>query len=154
MSKFSVTRHVPYSAEQVYAIASDVASYRHFLPLMKRSDVYNVQMVADGVESFDSELNIAYKKLGINETMRSRVTTDRNTRIVTASSGDDGPIKHLVARWQIMPEGKGASIALDIDYTLKSRSLQFLMSGMFDLIMRKVMTAFEERAQKLYGSKA
>ncbi len=49
---------------------------------------------------------------------------------------------------------QGASINLNIDYTMKSRSLQFLMSGMFDLMMRKIMTSFEERAAKLYGPKA
>lgn len=154
MTKFSVTRHVGYSAEQVYAIASDVSSYRHFLPLMKKSDVFNEKKSADGTAEFDAELNIAYKKLGINETMRSHVTTNPGEMWVTASSHKDGPIEHLEAKWVIRPEAAGASINLNIDYTMKSRSLQFLMSGMFDLMMRKIMTAFEERAAKLYGPKA
>jgi ribosome-associated toxin RatA of RatAB toxin-antitoxin module len=41
-----------------------------------------------------------------------------------------------------------------VDYTLKSRTLQFLLNGMFDLAMRKIMAAFEKRAAMLYGSKA
>jgi coenzyme Q-binding protein COQ10 len=155
MTKFTVTRHVPYSADQVYAIASDVACYREFLPLMKQSTVFNRANVTDGVDQFDAELVITYKKLGISETMRSKVKTDSTTRRVVASCVDDGPVRHLDATWHIVtaPQG-GANIELDIDYTLKSKSLQFLLSGMFDLMMRKIMTAFEERARKLYGPAA
>jgi coenzyme Q-binding protein COQ10 len=152
MTKFSVSRHVKFTADQVYAIASDVASYKTFLPLTKQSDVFNERTIADGMKSFDAELTISYKKLGIRETMRSHVTADAGKRLVTATAKDDGPIKHLEATWRIVPEQGGASIVLDIDYTLKSRSLQFLMSGMFDLMMRKIMTAFEHRAEKLYGA--
>lgn len=154
MTKFTVSRHVKYSADQVYAIASDVASYKTFLPLTKRSDVYNQKTLSDGLKSFDAELAISYKKLGISETLRSHVTADAAKRLVTATSKDDGPIKHLEANWRIVPEQGGSSIVLNLDYTLKSRSLQFLMSGMFDLMMRKIMTSFEQRAEKLYGAMA
>jgi coenzyme Q-binding protein COQ10 len=154
MTSFSVTRHVPYTADQVFAIASDVASYRHFLPLMKRSEVFNAKDNPDGTREFDAELTISYKKLGISETMRSRVVVNDAEKLVVASSRKDGPIDHLDAKWRIRPEVNGASINLDINYTMKSRSLQFLMSGMFDLMMRKIMSAFEERAARLYGAKA
>ncbi len=76
MTKFTVSRHVAYSADQVYAIASDVSSYRHFLPLMKKSDVFNDKDNPDGTREFDAELMISYKKLGINETMRSHVVAN------------------------------------------------------------------------------
>jgi coenzyme Q-binding protein COQ10 len=155
MSRFTVTRHVPYTADQVYAIASDVSSYREFLPLMKQSVVFNREYVSDSVERFDAELVISYKKLSINETMRSKVETDSTERLVKASANDDGPVRRLDATWHIVeaPQG-GANIVLDIDYTLKSKSLQFLLSGMFDLMMRKIMTAFEDRARRLYGPSA
>jgi len=34
MPKFSVSRSVPYTADQVFAIARDVARYTEFLPLV------------------------------------------------------------------------------------------------------------------------
>jgi len=34
MPKFSVSRSVPYTADQVFAIARDVARYKEFLPLV------------------------------------------------------------------------------------------------------------------------
>jgi ribosome-associated toxin RatA of RatAB toxin-antitoxin module len=39
-----------------------------------------------------------------------------------------------------------------VDYELKSHLLQMLLSGMFDHAAKKVMAAFEARAEKLYNS--
>lgn len=154
MPKFSVSRHVGYTADQVYAIAADVASYRQFLPLLKRSEVFAETVDEGGIRSFDAELNVAYRKLSIDEFMQSHVICNPKENWVASSARNSGPIEHLEAKWVITPEGKGSSIRLDIDYKLKSRSLQFLLSGMIDFVMRKIMTAFEERAAKLYGARA
>ncbi|NJM29400.1 MAG: hypothetical protein HC855_04185 [Rhizobiales bacterium] len=63
-----------------------------------------------------------------------------------------GAVKSLVSVWKIMPSPQGgADIEYAVDFTMNSRSMQFLLSGMFDLAVRKVMGAFEERARMLYG---
>lgn len=151
MPSFSVTRSVPYTAEQVFAIARDVARYKEFLPLVKRSVVRNVKTDAEGRESFEGELTVAYSKLGIEEVMTSRVTVDPSALTVTARS-DQGPVKHLVSEWKIVPAGDNrCDINFTVDYALKSRMLQMVFSGMFDMAVRKVMSSFEERARQLYG---
>ncbi len=153
MPKFNVSRHVPYTVDEVYAIASDVASYKTFLPLVKRSIVRNRKDLGQGRESFETELHVAYAKLGIAETLHSRVEVDFPNRIVTAQA-IEGPVKHLNAIWRISDEAEGGcTIHFEVDYALKSKTLQFVLSGMFDMIVRRIMTAFEERAKKLYGSR-
>ena len=152
MPKFNVTRSVPYSLEQVFEVASDVASYRTFLPLVNRSLVRNRRTLPDGRETFVAELTVTYKKLGIKETMTSQVVVDHSTHTVT-SHCNDGPVKELKAQWLVTPTGPNScEINFDVDYTLKSRALQFVLSGMFDMIVRRVMTAFENRARELYGA--
>lgn len=151
MPQFSVTRSVPYTAEQVFAIARDVARYKDFLPLVKRSLVRNAKTHENGTETFEGELTVAYAKLGIEEVMVSRVLVDPAAMTVTARS-DQGPVKHLVSEWKIVPTGNNrCDINFSLDYQLRSRTLQFMFSGMFDLAVRKVMSAFEERARVLYG---
>lgn len=151
MTKFTVTRRVPFSADQIYAIAVDVAAYKEFLPLLTGSEVRNREPVAGGGERFDAALTVSYKKLNISETLSSRVVTDPASRLVAAKS-EDGPVKSLESEWKIVPAGDHAcDIHFTVDYTMKSRSLQFLLSGMFDLMVRRIMTAFEQRARKLYG---
>lgn len=154
MPKFNVTRHVPYSAAQVYAVAGDVANYQAFLPLVKKSIVRGRKQLPGGLEVFDSELIITYKKLGIKETMSSQVTLDPATYTVVAASAD-GPLKYLNAEWKIITAGPNAcDINFTVDYALKSRSLQFVLSGVFDMAVRKIMTAFEQRVKDLYENKA
>ena len=154
MPKFNVTRSVPYSAEQVFAIARDVKHYRDFLPLVKRSVVRNVRDLGDGREAFEGELTIAYKKLSIEEVMTSNVTVDPAKLTVTAESSQ-GPVKRLVSEWKIVPLGENLSeISFSVDYELRSRTLQFVLSGMFDMAVRRIMTAFEDRARELYGMPA
>jgi len=151
MTKFTVTRRVPFSAGQIYAIAADVAAYKEFLPLVTGSAVRNRQTLPGGGESFDAALTIAYKKLDISETLTSHIVTDPATRIVKAHA-EEGPVKSLDSEWRIVAVGDNeCDIQFDVDYTLRSRSLQFLLSGMFDLMVRRIMTAFEQRARKLYG---
>ena len=151
MPQFSVSRRVPYSAAQVFAIARDVARYREFLPLVKRSLVRNAAKGEDGSESFEGELTLAHDKLHIQEVMTSQVSVDPSALTVTARS-NQGPVKHLVSEWKIVPTGENrCDINFSVDYELKSRTLQFLLSGMFDMAVRRVMSAFEERARVLYG---
>lgn len=151
MPNFSVTRSVPYTAEQVFAIARDVARYKEFLPLVKRSIVRNVTTQEDGRESFEGELTVAHDTLRIEEVMTSRVTVDPQALTVTARSNQP-PVKHLESEWRIVPTAENrCDITFTVDYQLKSRTLQFVLSGMFDLAVRKVMSAFEERARVLYG---
>lgn len=154
MPKFNVSRSVAYSAEQVFAIASDVAHYREFLPLVKRSVVRNVKTLDDGRRTFEGELTVAYKKLSIEEVMTSHVIVDPADFTVTAESSQ-GPVKRLVSEWRIVPTGDSrCDINFTVDYELKSRTMQFLLSGMFDLAVRRIMTAFEDRARELYGTPA
>ncbi|MGH6854605.1 MAG: type II toxin-antitoxin system RatA family toxin [Aestuariivirga sp.] len=152
MAKFQATRSVSYSVEQIFGIAGNVAEYPAFLPLVKRSIVTNAVTHANGKSSCMADLQFAYPKLGISDTLRSHVVVDPATFTVTATS-NEGPVKSLVSEWKIRGNAKGGSdIQFTVDYTLKSRSLQFLLSGMFEFIVRRIMTAFEERARKLYGA--
>lgn len=152
MPQFSVSRSVPYSAAEVFAIARDVAHYRDFLPLVKRSVVRHVVKHEDGTETFEGELTVAYEKLRVQEVMTSRVTVDPVALTVTARS-NEGPVKRLVSEWRIVSTGQNrCEIHFSVDYELKSRMLQLMLSGMFDFAVRKIMTAFEERAHALYGA--
>lgn len=145
---------MPYGADELYRVASDVGAYRDFLPLVKRSTVRSRQESHDGRDVFDAELVLVYPVLKLSETFVSRVVADPATRSVTARS-QDGPLQTLYALWRIVPLADGGSeVEFSVDYSLRSRTLQAVLSGMFDYAVRKVMTAFEDRARTLYGAPA
>ena len=62
-------------------------------------------------------------------------------------------MKKLISSWQIVAVGEGKSdITFAVDYEMKNPMLQILMRGMFDSAARRIMSAFEARAAKLYES--
>jgi coenzyme Q-binding protein COQ10 len=151
MPTFTVSRRVRYSARQLYDIVSDVASYKEFLPLVRASAVRNREERPDGSTTFEAQMTVVARRFNIRETFRSVVTVDPKNLTVKARSPEDAP-NRIQSDWRIVADGeKSAEVTLTIDYQLQSRSRQFLLSSMFDLIVRKAMNAFEDRARSLYG---
>jgi coenzyme Q-binding protein COQ10 len=71
---------------------------------------------------------------------------------VTAQSSE-GPVKYLNSEWKLLSQtSNSCEIQFTVDYELKSRSMQFILSGMFDMIVRRIFSAFVDRATKLYGA--
>jgi coenzyme Q-binding protein COQ10 len=152
MPHFSTTRTVNLTADQAYAIASDVNAYKDFLPLVKRSTIRGKRNVTGQTESFDADLMVGVEKLAMRETFTSHVIVDSGQRIVTATSSD-GPMKSLKAVWKIASVSASKSeVSITVDYTFKSMMLQLMAGGMMDFAAQKIMQAFEERGRQLYGS--
>ncbi len=149
MPSFQVTRRVPYPAQNVYGIIADVAAYSQFVPLCQGSRVWDERLDGEGCTRFSAELLIVYDKLSLSERFLSDVTCNPD-RLTVHSVSDQPPVKHIDNRWRVIPVGEGScDIAFSIDYRMSSRVLQFALSNAFDYAMRKIMTAFEERAREL-----
>ena len=153
MPKFSTTRRVDLTVDQAFAIAADVASYKDFLPLLKRSVIRGDRKVEGHTTSFDADLQVAVEKLGFTETFTSQVTTDSETHQVTATSSD-GPLKSMKTVWNIVAAGTQTDVSITVDYTLKNMMLQLMAGGIADFAAQKIMTAFEERGRKLYAARS
>lgn len=152
MPTFSKTHRVAFTPQQIFAVVSDVGSYKEFLPLVERSTVRNRKPAVNGNENFAADLVVGYKKMGIQEAFSSQVQANfKDFSVHTVSTGN--AIKKLISSWQITPvEGGQSDIEFVVDYEMKSPMLQILMKGMFDLASRKIMGAFEARAARLYRS--
>lgn len=152
MPKFSTTRHVNLTVDQAFSIAADVASYKDFLPLLKRSVVRGERTRVGDTETFDADLQVAFEKLGLRETFTSHVTIDAANHCVTATSSD-GPMKALKAVWNIVAVGESQSdVSITVDYTMKNVMLQMMAGGLTDFAAQKIMQAFEDRGRALYGN--
>jgi coenzyme Q-binding protein COQ10 len=150
--KFSTTHRVDFTPQQIFAVVADVGSYKEFLPLVERSTVRNRNPAVDGNENFGADLLVGYKKMGIQETFSSQVQTSFKDLSVSAVSSGNA-VKKLISSWQIAAiEGGKSEITFAVDYEMKNPMLQMLMKGMFDSAARKIMGAFEARAEKLYRS--
>ena len=151
MPHFTTTARVNVSADQAFAIGADVASYKEFLPLLKRSVIRGERRQNGTEESFDADLQVALEKLGFRESFTSHVVTNSEKLTVVATSSD-GPLKSLRAVWTITAVGSAqADVTIAIDYVLKNAMLQMMVGGMMGFATQKIMQAFEARGQVLYG---
>jgi coenzyme Q-binding protein COQ10 len=152
LPKFTVTRRVAFSPEQIFRVVADVANYKEFLPLVERSTVRNRKPAEEGCERFSADLVVGYHKLRIQEEFASQVETSLPKLLVsTVSTGS--AVKKLNSTWQITGVAdKASDITFTVDYEMKSPMLQMLLGGMFDSAVRKIMSAFEARARELYST--
>ena len=146
MPRHEETRALPYSAEQMFNLVSDVASYPAFLPWVSairvRSDD-ETEMVADMIVGFK----------GLRETFTSRVHKERPTSVRVDYV--DGPLKHLTNEWRFRDDGAGGvMVDFAVDFAFKNQLFEMLAGQMFDRALRKMINAFEERAAELYAPKS
>jgi coenzyme Q-binding protein COQ10 len=134
--------------EVAYAVASDVAAYKEFLPLLERSVIRGTPTTANNVTCFNAELAVGYAKLNLREAFMSTVTCDAITKTVTATS-QDAPFKDMKTIWSIADVNGQSDVTITIDYAMRSMLLQFAVNGAIDMAVNKVMTAFEARAKLL-----
>jgi coenzyme Q-binding protein COQ10 len=145
-------RRVNVPEDIAFAVAADVASYKDFLPLLQRSSIRGPRQRTVTGESFEAELAVSYPKLGLNEVFVSAVTThikDRNVKAVST----DGPFRRVETVWTIAPAPSGSDVTIRIDYAFRNPLLQIAASGLMDMAISKVLSAFEARARQLLAQR-
>jgi coenzyme Q-binding protein COQ10 len=149
MPSFQTTRHVTFTARQMFALVADVERYPEFLPLCTGLSVLSRQTVGEG-EELTARMNIGYK--AISESFTTRVLTKPNDLKIDVSYLN-GPFKRLINHWTFKDHaaGTGSTIDFFIDYEFKSMLMGALMGAMFDQAFRRFAQAFEERAAHVYG---
>ncbi|HEY5362701.1 MAG TPA: type II toxin-antitoxin system RatA family toxin [Aestuariivirga sp.] len=154
MAKVALMKTVALSADKAFAIVADVSAYKEFVPLVKRSTIRGAVTEIDDTKSFAADLMVAYNRLSLSVIFTSMVEVNATARTVIATS-DDGPIKGLKAVWQITPiDSTHSTVAIDIDYELKSKLMQMAVGGLMHRAVEKVLEAFEARGRQLYPMSA
>ena len=149
MPEFTTTQRLRHSAADMFDLVADVERYPEFVPLCKSLKVRRRIEEPECVLILVADMTVSYKL--IHESFVSRVTLDRpNLQILVEYL--DGPFSHLENRWTFRPTGeRTCEVRFFISYEFKSRMLGMLMGSMFDLAFRRFATAFEARADKIYG---
>ena len=154
MARVSLEKAVALSANQAFAIAADVDSYKDFVPLVTRSTIRGKITKQGDIKNFAADLMLAYEKLGLRESFTSQVEVNAALGNVVATS-QDGPMRHLKAVWQItVIDGARSTVAIDIEYEFKSKLMQLAAASLMNRAVGKVLEAFEERGRKLYPESA
>jgi len=142
------TKLLPYTPEQLYTLVADIERYPEFLPWCQALRIRNRDM-NKGHEVIDADMVIAFKMF--RERFGSRVKLTPATQEIDVSY-IDGPFKYLTNQWRFHEAEGGTNVEFFVDFEFKSRLLQSTIGVVFGEAMRRIVTAFETRAQDLYGS--
>lgn len=151
MPQFSTKRHVQHSASDMFDLVADVESYPEFVPMCSAMHVRSRTDKGSGVTVIVAAMTVAYKM--IHQTFTSRATLDKpNLKILVEYL--DGPFRHMQNRWAFHATGEQTcEVEFFIEYEFRSRTLAMLMGTLFDTVFRRMVAAFEKRADAVYGRK-
>ncbi len=149
MPRFSSKRLVHHSAAQMFDLVADVERYPEFVPLCRSLKIRQRTLKPDGTEIVIADMIVSFKL--VREAFTSRVTLDRpNLKIMVEYL--KGPFSNLENRWTFEPRtDTDCDVGFFLAYEFKSRMLAMLMGTMFDTAFQRFASAFEKRADAVYG---
>jgi coenzyme Q-binding protein COQ10 len=147
MPTHSETRTLPYSAQQMYDLVADVASYPDFLPWCAAARIRSVTPDGD-TEIMEADLVISFKVF--RERFTSRVMLLPNDRKIDTEYLD-GPFRYMKSNWAFRDVEGGCEVSFFVDFAFRNMVLQKLIGVVFNEAMQRIVRAFEARAVDLYG---
>lgn len=143
MSQISRSALVPYSAEQMYKLVNDVASYPQFLPGCTGSRVLDAseqQMTA----------SVDVSKAGISKTFITRNILTDNQSIQMQLV--DGPFRKLTGGWRFTPlSDEACKVELNLDFEFTNMLVELAFGRIFKELASSMVQAFTQRAKEVYS---
>ena len=135
-----------YTAQEMFALVTDVPSYPQFLPWCDHSRV-----LEQGDSSMLAEVGIAFAGIKQTFTTRNQHVPGRRVDLKLVS----GPFSNLDGSWTFTPVGEGTQRACKVDlelrYGFRNLALSALVGPVFDRIAGSLVDAFVKRAEQVYG---
>ena len=136
-----------YSAEEMFALVTDVARYPEFLPWCDHAAV-----LAQDEHGMKAEIGIAFGGIRQIFTTRNEHVPGREVQMKLV----DGPFSRLDGQWKFIPLGGGeqqraCKVELDLHYGFENAALGALVGPVFDKIAGSLVDAFVKRAEQVYG---
>lgn len=144
-----LTRELPYTPDQLFALVGDVKSYPDFVPWITSMRVWNPQNPEPGVDSIDAEAGVGFAFLTERFSTRVRRDSGRHEILVGLIRG---PFRRLDNRWRFSPHPTGTLVEFSIDFEFKSRLLEALLAANLGRAVDRLIACFEARAKSLYGA--
>ncbi len=147
MTTHTETRMLPYTAQQMYELVADVSEYPKFLPWCSAARILRRTNCGES-DVMEAELVISFK--AFREKFVSRVTLWPETGNIQTEY-IDGPFRHMHSNWEFRDLEDGCEVRFHVDFEFRNLILRSLIGLFFEDAMRRIVRAFERRADELYG---
>ena len=142
-------KKLSYTAQQMYNLVADVASYPEFLPWCAAARVKSV-VPKGNTHVMSADLVISFKVF--RERFESLVVLN-NDELFIDTKYLDGPFKYMESTWKFEDLQDGCAVTFFVDFEFKNMLLQSIIGLVFNEAMQRIVRAFESRADALYSTK-
>ena len=147
MPKASVKRSIECSKNQLIDLVLDIEKYPIFVPFCLDAKIYEKKDHGDFV-LIVADLTIG--KGPFKDTYKSDVKFNKKKDTIYVTNLD-GPLKYLKNKWQFKEDNKITEVSFEVDFELKNRFLNIVMTKSFQFGLDKIADAFQKRAEELFG---
>ncbi|MES2212906.1 MAG: type II toxin-antitoxin system RatA family toxin [Pseudomonadota bacterium] len=142
MHQISRSAYVPYTAEQMYDLITDIRKYPEFLP-------WCTDVVVHKADTEEQDATLKVQKGFFRHALRTRNQLKPNESVVIHLV--DGPFKQFEARWTITTDADGVRISYVMNFEVSNPMMAALAAPFFDQIAGEMVEVFNKRAKHLYG---
>lgn len=147
MPSATIKKEINCSKENLIKMVLDIEKYPEFVPWCINSKVHSKNEKKNTTEIV-ADLTIG--KNFFNETYKSHVIFEKDLDLISVTN-INGPLKHLENKWFFKEIEDKSLIDFQINFELKNKILNILMIRTFDIGLRKIAKAFENRASELFN---
>ena len=145
MPKATVTRQITREKKKLIDFVLDIEKYPEFIPFCIDSKVHERNDKEDEI-SIIADLTIGKKPFV--DTYKSDVRYNKkNDSIQVTNIG--GPLKHLENNWKFIQKDKFTEVHFDVDFEIRNKFLDMIMTKSFEFGLNKIADAFQKRAEKI-----
>ncbi len=143
MHSFKETRLMKHDADLISTIVMDIEKYSDFLPWCTSAII-----LSKSENIITAKLEVSFK--GVSESYVSRVEKIQNLdHCLITTEAISGPFRYLKNSWHIKQLENASEVNFSIDFEFKSTILDMVIGLIFSAATKKMIAAFEDRANKL-----
>ena len=146
MPQASVKRLIQIEKKNLIDLVLDIDKYPNFIPYCINSKVYERNVKGEDIYII-ADLTIG--KGIFKDTYKSDVRFNKKEDTIYVTN-IDGPLKYLENRWYFNQKDKMTEVSFHVDFELKNKFLNILMTKSFTYGLNKIADAFQKRAEELF----
>ena len=146
MPKASVKRLIECNKKQLIDLVLDIEKYPTFVPYCIDAKIHDKK---ESVEFVNIIADLTIGKGPFKDTYKSDVKFNKKDNSIYVTNVD-GPLKHLNNKWKFKDNKVGTEIYFDVDFEIKNKFLNILMTTSFQYGLDKIADAFQKRANELF----
>ena len=150
MAKASVKRLIDNRKDKLIEIVLDIEKYPEFIPFCENSKIYEKNVTTDSINIIAA---LTIGKGPFKDTFKSDVKFNKKKDHIHVVN-IEGPLNYMENNWKFIEKGNQTNgykteVFFDIDFEVKNKFLNILMTKSFQYGLEKIADAFQKRAESL-----